>query len=108
MKKCHFCGYEAVECLHRNENYYVYCDDCGAHGPGGLTEEYAIQLWDDAAPKNMEAVATSRNKPMPKLPTLEECHAKVQSHIWGGDRIVGTSSNITEVVYKFICRQLSA
>jgi hypothetical protein len=50
---------------------------------------------------------TSTNKPMPKLPTLAECQTEVQSQIWGGG-FKGTSSNITEIVYNFISRQLSA
>jgi hypothetical protein len=40
-----------------------------------------------------------------KMPTLEECQKEVQSHIWAGG-FVGTSTNITEVVYKFICRHI--
>ena len=54
-----------------------------------------------------EALNSSHNKPMPKLPTLAECQTEVQSRVWGGG-FVGTSSNITEIVYNFISRQLSA
>ena len=56
---------------------------------------------------NEESPVTSTNKPMPKLPTLEEVQKEVQSIVWGGG-FLGTSSNITEIVYKFICRKLSA
>lgn len=40
-----------------------------------------------------------------KMPTLDECHKEVQSRIWASG-FVGTSINITEVVYNFICRHI--
>jgi hypothetical protein len=62
---------------------------------------------EQVALKFAEALKPSHNKPMPKLPTLAECQTEIQSQIWGGG-FKGTSSNITEIVYNFICRQLSA
>ena len=61
---------------------------------------------DEDAPQEDIGSATV-NKPMPKLPTLAECQNEVQSCVWGGG-FKGTSSNITEIVYNFISRQLSA
>ena len=40
-----------------------------------------------------------------KMPTLDECQKEVQSRIWTGD-FIGTSTNITEVVYNFIRRHI--
>lgn len=40
-----------------------------------------------------------------KMPTLKECQEEIQSRIRAGD-LVSTPANITEVVYKFICRHI--
>ena len=60
----------------------------------------------NSAQKELEEVK-SYNTGIPKLPSLEECHREVQSHVWGG-KFVAKSSNITEIVYEFIVRQLQA
>ena len=62
----------------------------------------------DFAPKdNVELAQNSHQHAQAKIPTLQECQKEVQSRIWAGG-FVGTSTNIIEVVYNFICRQLSA
>ncbi len=51
--------------------------------------------------------SASHNSAMLKLPTLDECHKEVQSRVWAGG-FVGTSSNITEIVYNFIVGNIQA
>jgi len=64
-----------------------------------------IDWLESRASKTGGNTNTFTNIGSPKLPTLEECQKEVQSRIWAGG-FVGTSTNITEVVYKFICRHI--
>jgi hypothetical protein len=53
------------------------------------------------------APSASTNKPMPKLPTLEEVQRYVSREMWGA-RMLTNSVSITKLAYDYICRQLSA
>ena len=65
------------------------------------------KAWKRIKTELAEALKPSHNKPMPKLPTLVECQAHVQREMWGS-HMLANSISITERVYDFICRQLSA
>lgn len=71
------------------------------------SNERLRQAWNIIHAKLVEENGSSHNKPMPKLPTLEECQAHVQREMWGS-HMLANSVSITERVYDFICRQLSA
>jgi hypothetical protein len=64
-------------------------------------------LWSDVAPILAEVDKPAHNTGSPKLPTLAECQAHVQREMWGS-HMLANSTSITERVYDFICRQLSA
>jgi hypothetical protein len=55
----------------------------------------------------VEARTTANNTGSPKLPTLAECQAHVQSELWSRPGAISTITT-TECVYNFICRQLRA
>jgi Lar family restriction alleviation protein len=47
MKPCPFCGYEDVDMIGSDLEYWVSCPQCQAAGPFGRTEITAEQRWDD-------------------------------------------------------------
>ena len=81
------------------------CDDC----PCPNLVERDGKCFDcigDGIPLDIiDEIDNSTQHTQSKMPTLEECQKEVQSRIWAGG-FVGTSTNITEVVYKFICRHI--
>lgn len=52
LKRCPFCGNAAVHCPTYPEwcdgvpDWYVYCPNCGAQGPGDTSIEAAERLWN--------------------------------------------------------------
>ena len=68
--------------------------------------EMICRLWNEQAADTKEQnTSTNSKSTQAKMPTLEECQKEVQSRIWAGG-FVGTSTNITETVYNFICRHI--
>jgi Lar family restriction alleviation protein len=50
MKNCPFCNGDDIEVSsNATDNYSCFCNECGAQGPSGETEEEAKELWNKRA-----------------------------------------------------------
>jgi len=68
VKACPFCGGRAKICVDHDLGrncHFVLCWDCKTEGPGAVTEEKAIKLWNHRTPAEDEGEAKYRG----------ECHA---------------------------------
>ena len=71
-----------------------------------LSTEIAVLISEYAAGYTMEPAQTSHNKPMPKLPTLEEVYTSIQCGPYC--ELSYRERHVLEACYEFIGRQLSA
>ena len=61
IKSCLFCGYDDTEVVITfGDSYYVYCDNCGARGAKGLSEEFAVDSWNE--PQNIDRLSVFKNE----------------------------------------------
>ena len=49
LKPCPFCGCEAVTTTSILDEHYVICTNCTCAGPGGWSEQEAIEAWNRRA-----------------------------------------------------------
>ena len=58
------------------DSYYVYCDECGLHGPTKYSEEEAIEAWNELVNKQdmNNAVKSVSNK-------LKELEIKIKTSL---------------------------
>jgi Lar family restriction alleviation protein len=52
LKPCPFCGErDLIPTSNGFENFYIFCNQCGAEGPSGTTEKTAADVWNERKEK---------------------------------------------------------
>ena len=100
----------------RGTLYAISAEPFYRHGKGETMQQYPYQTADEqptvftngsnAVLNTAESAQTAYNKPMPKLPTLEEVYTSVQCGPYC--ELSYRERHVLEACYEFIGRQLSA
>ena len=103
VKVCPFCRKRPFVINNMGVPSIIYCTnlDCAMY-----CVYTPIEKWNRRADTKVKKL-TASNKSIPKFPTLAECQAHVQREMWSS-HMLANSISMTERVYNFIKRQLSA
>ena len=89
---CPFCaGKEAETSSNGMESHFVYCCECGAEGPGCVTEVSAILRWNARASKPLpvEAIVYA-------IESIQARNIVSDGELWHGDRCIAALRALIE------------